>query len=201
MTVRLMLLPVVLLGPNSDKRVPKYLRNKWNPTGIDVPYANIDYGLVERTIVAADLTPAQVGQAEAQADVYMMPEDIDQNLGSSEVLDVANFLDNSNAPSGWVSTSLTWRDTARQITAFFMYMQLLTNLAQTNPLETGIPLTRTYGSLSQAWQDWIKEAAVERGTATEEETIPAGWTIGRILEEMGSRWGDQPIVFSEIFTL
>lgn len=202
MTVRVAFVDMIEGDWNGvNVRAIKYFKSKLTPSGITAKKSHIDAGFVDVAAVAADLTPAQITQAENLSDVLLLPEDLDTNLTSGAVITAAAALEAWNIPAGWVDTSFTYRQVLRIVVGMFQYLGRLTKLSNVNPFEASVNLSLTYGSLGATWQGWIKQAAVDIKLIDESTTVPSSWTVRQILEWMGQQWGDEPITFGDLLTV
>jgi hypothetical protein len=183
-------LPVDVVG---NYRGPSYLKWRFNPDGLDVPWSCKDYGSVNNIMVCAvNAEAADLTWLAAQADVYAWPTVLDENLPQAERSAVTAYLEAAFVPANWISPSDTRRTALRTVTGMFLFMQRLTALSGNSPLDWGITLNTQFRNLTTEQQTWLEEAAVSLGYAWD---VVSNDTIRLILKAMADAWGDQPIYF------
>jgi len=97
MTVRFYIMPLTVVA---SRRGPKYLKWRDNPTGIDAPWAMVDYGFQPTCLVAAEVDTTQHSSLNANADLMAAPADLDSTIGNAAQRDnVKAKLDTLDPPN------------------------------------------------------------------------------------------------------
>lgn len=166
MTVRFYILPIETValwseaqGCDVPRRGPKYLHWLHAVAPLaelkGVTWSQKEYGLVDMTIVAADVTPAQHTVLAAQAGVIAVPDPIDSAVGTTRLAATRAAVESLNIPGGWIQATTTYRTIVRTITGMFLYMQRITAHTMQNPFTNGLNLAATYSSLPFIWREAI----------------------------------------------
>lgn len=185
------ILPVDTHVPNY--RGPLYLKWRFNPAGLDVPWSCKDYGSIDVMICAVDADAADHIYLAAQTSVYQFPENLNVTPSPAELSALEAVLEATYIPAQWLSPSETWRDAIRTVTAMFLLMQRLTGITGSNPLEWGVTLNTQFRNLEQQYQDAIAEAFDTLNY--DSGAIRDNWTLRVILKTAADNWGDSPIIF------
>jgi hypothetical protein len=128
-------------------RGPMHFFWRFNQTGINCPYGWQFYGLVDWSIVAADVTPEQLGILQGFSDVLVIPANIDATLTASAVTVARDYLETAHIPTAWVTTADTYRGVLRSVCGIFAYMGRVTTILHAPfPFET-VSLNTTFGEL------------------------------------------------------
>jgi len=181
--------PVQVVG---NYRGPSYLKWRFNPDGLDVPWSCKDYGSINSVMVCAvNAEPADLAFLSAQEGVYTWPTALDENLPQAERSAVTAYLEAQFVPANWISPSDTRRTALRTITGMYLFMQRLTTVGG-NPLEWGITLNTQFRDLTVEQQMALEDAAITLGYVWD---VAANDTIRNILKAMADQWGDAPIYF------
>lgn len=191
MHVQYYLIPVQVV--NETKRGPSYLKWRFNSEGLDVPWMCLDYGLIDMMICAVDAEQTDHDYLEGQADVYQFPVNIEANPSPAELAELETILEVAYIPAAWLTPADTWRQTLRTISGMFLFMQRLTGITGSSPLDWGVGLNTQFRNLDQVYQDAIVEAFDTLGY--DSSTIKTNWTLRIILKEAADQWGDRPIYF------
>jgi hypothetical protein len=195
--MRIYIMPILVV--NDNYRGPKYLRWRFNPEGLDVPWSAKDYGLIDACLVAADVTQEQHEALVAEIDVVAAPVDIDQDISELAIPEIQTVLEALRIPSQWVTTDYTYRDLLRMVAGLFMFAQrhhglwnepLIDNVAQLDVQWNQIPLDRR-----QRVVDTADSFGYEYGDIT------GTWTVRQILRYLAVQWSDTPVHFGGLFTL
>src|SRR3989304_5553215 len=192
MTVRFYIIPIEQVG---NYRGPEYFtwRNDANPPSIDCPWNMIDYGLVNRAVIAADVTTTQHSELVTHGDVLALPVNLDQAMTQAAVNTSQTFLENAGVPAGWINTSYTYREVLRIVTSMFLYIQRVTAILEHQIVLTGGVLNRQMNEISAEIRDAMAQAADEMEDDYSWET--GATTVRQLLKAMGDAWGDKPIYF------
>ena len=174
-------------------RGPSYLKWRFNPDGLDVPWSCKDYGAINNAMVCAvNADAADLTWLSAQDGVYTWPTALDESLSQGERSALTSYLEAQFVPANWILPSDTRREALRTITGMYLYMQRLTTTIAGNPLEWGITLNTQLRDLAPAYQAALELAAISLGYTW--DVAPTD-TIRNILKAMSDAWGDQPILF------
>lgn len=191
------LIPVdVYIHPDSGAtyRGPMYLKWRWNPSGLDVQWSCKDYGVIDIMMCAVNAEPVDQAYLDAQTDTYTFPEVIDSvNPSPAELSALETYLEASYIPANWLSPSEDWRTAMRTITGMFLFMQRLTTITGSSPLDWGVTLNTRFNQLDQAYQDALIEAYDTLGY--DSSVVRDNWTLRVILKNTAEQWGTKPILF------
>ena len=185
------LLPVQVV--NDVYRGPSYLKWRWNPEGLDVPWSCKDYGLIDVMVCAVDGAQADHDYLAAQGDVYQFPENLEVNPSPAELNQLETYLEGAYIAADWLSPSETWHEALRTVTGMFLFMQRLTAITGNSPLEWGVTLNTQFRNLDQVYQDAITQAFTDLGY--DDSVIRTNWTLRVLLKNAADQWGEKPILF------
>jgi hypothetical protein len=174
-------------------RGPKYLKWLQNPTGIDVRWSWMDYGLMPSGLLVADVTAAQHAQAAAQPDIVVVPENIDNTIGAVALPMVQAELEALHIPAGWVNTTHTYRDVLRKTAHLFLLAQRYHGRTAKRLIDAGYNLNSTIASLPQSVRSSLNEAAQSLDYDT--SAIQGTWTVRQALGYLADQWGNEPLKF------
>lgn len=190
--IRLYIMPYVDFGGN--RRGPKYLRGRHNPSGMPVlRWAAKYYGLIDACLVACDLTQEQHEQLVAEPDVVAAPEDVDQNISEIAIPEVMQVMEALRIPADWIDSTYAYRQILRMIGGLFLFAQRYYGM------HNG-PLIDSTAQLDLRWNQ-IPEARQDRIVATADmldydySAVQPTWLVRRILKHLGDQWGETPILF------
>jgi hypothetical protein len=192
MAVRFYLIPVQVV--DEVFRGPKYLKWFMNPDGLDVRWSCKDYG-------AIDMMSCAVGSEEqgdhdylaAQADVYQWIEPLDGQMTAGERAEVTTYLESAWIPANWITPADTRREAVRTVTGMFLFMQRLTAITGSTPIEWGVELNTQYQNLDLEYQEAIVDAFDTLGY--DSSVIRDNWTLRVLLKNAADQWGETPILF------
>jgi hypothetical protein len=88
--------------------VPKYFRSPQDPTA-PIALSQMDYGLENIYLVAADVDATQHTALTANSDVLSMPIPIENNVSALALGVIQTKYEAGNLPAQWVTTALTYR--------------------------------------------------------------------------------------------
>lgn len=189
--IRYYLLPVDVY--QGWARGPMYLKWRFNPDGLDVPWGCIDYGLIDTMVCAVDASTADHAYLVAQANVYQFPENLDVSPGPAELSALEITLESTYIAADWLNPSETWRETLRTVTGMFLFMQRLTAITGNTPLDWGVGLNTQFQNLDQQYQDAIIQAFND--LSYDDSVIRTNWTLRVLLKNAADQWGAKPIHF------
>lgn len=197
MTVRFYIMPIQVV--NETYRGPKYLKWRFNPDGLDVPWSMKDYGLINACLVAADVSQAQHEQLAAEVDVAAPPVDIDQNISEIAIPQVQQVLEALRVPAQWITSGHVYRQLLRMIGGLFMFAQRHHGMHGEQLIDSAAQLDLRWNQIPLARRQRIMETADNMGYDYSEVTNQ--WTIRRILKHLGDQWAETPIIFGNLVTL
>lgn len=202
MTVRFYLIPIER-NETANARGPKYFTWRYDPDApalvAGAPWSLKDYGVIDWGIVCADVTAPQHTALAGQTDVGVVPVNLDANPNAAAVTNVQTRLDAMLLPSGWVNTSLSWREIVRTVTGVMLYMQRVTAIRGINPFDNGLNLSITYASLPLAWRTAMQQAADD--LLLDYSQLSGGSTLGQILKEFADQMAGRPVMFGSLATI
>jgi hypothetical protein len=142
-------MPLVGAGVKGDPIRPKY-RDSLFPT---LDWSQFYYGDEPWTLVGIqDVPPATDAALNANADVFELPANLDQTMGTVGVRNtVRNRLEAVNIPGTWVQTSTTYREVVRIIGAVIQFSQRfqgVSGIPANRWFAGGRTLDSTFGSLA-----------------------------------------------------
>jgi hypothetical protein len=174
-------------------RGPKYLKWRFNPTGIDCQWSMKDYGSIDYGCLAVNATVEQHTTLVGYTDNYQFPENLDAIMTSAQRSTLEAFLEAVAVPGDWITAQDSFRTALRTVTGMFMFMQRLTALAGSNPLNWGITLNTQWRNLSAQQQSWITDAFMSLGYSA--AFITNNTQVRRIIKAASEQWGARPIYF------
>ncbi len=186
MTVRFYLIPIDVVN---NRRGPKYLKWRENPTGLDVPWSMMDYGLVNTALVAADVTSPQHNQLAQEVDVTAIPANIDDTVSTQALATVRSELEALNIPGNWVTTSHTYREILRVVAGLFQFAQRHHGLHNKIVLPNENNMDQNWGDLPAAVRSELAATADSFGYDT--SGVTASTPIRAILKNLADQWGEQ----------
>ena len=171
---------------------PKYIQDMNNPDGVPVlQFTQIPYGLVNATLIVADVTEEQHQELNANVDVVAAPEDIDAQVSAIAIPTIENLFDALKIPSGWVNTSHTYRQVLRRVAGLFLFADRYAGIFEK-------PLVNSSSDLELMWNQ--VPSAIRQEWAFCADTfnydysaITNQWTVKRSLWHLSDQWGAQPI--------
>ena len=115
MAIQYFMIPVQVEG---RYRGPSYLKWRFNPEGLDVPWSCKDYGIVNNVMVCAvNAEQTDLDWLAAQDGVYAWPTALDENLPQAERSALTTYLEAQFVPANWISPSDTRRTALRKHSA------------------------------------------------------------------------------------
>jgi hypothetical protein len=182
-------------------RGPTYLRWRWNPDGLDVPWSCKDFGEADTIMIcAADVTTIQHTFLSTQTDVFTFPVVLDTNPSPQQLSDMEDFLETAFIPANWLSPGDTWETALRTVTGMAMWMQRYTNLSGgLTPLEQGVGYNTQFRNMDAQIQSDIREAFTSLGF--DDSFITPTMTLRNIAKRAADAWGTTPVIFGSLVTL
>lgn len=194
--IRYYILPIQTVG---NARGPKYLKWRFNASGIDCPWSIKDYGLIDAGLVVADVTQMQHDQLADEVDVAALPVDIDQNVSAIALPIVVNVLEALRIPAAWVTTSHTYRGLLRMVGGLFMFAQKHHGMHGERLITSQAQLDLRWNQIPTAQRARIIVTADYMGYDYSE--VQNAWATRRILKYLGDQWGGTPILFGSLAAL
>lgn len=196
MAVRVYILPIERVG---IYRGPKYFAWRFSVGGIVCPWQQVDYGLVDFAVLAADVTDPQHTSVSGNADVLALPLNLDSTLTGGSVTSTRDFLEAFNIPANWITGGQTWRSLLRTVTGMFLYVQRVTAIVGETLDFQAVPLNAQINDFPQVWQTALAQAAADMGF--DYTGITGATTVRILLKTMADAWGARPIIFDTLLTL
>jgi hypothetical protein len=181
-------MPIERIG---SARGPKYLKWKYDTTGIDCRWNLIDYGLIDQAIIAADVTNQQHTALAANSDVLAIPSNINSTLTATAVTTATAYLEGIGMPAQWVTTSHTYREVLRIVAGCFLYLQRVTAILGRSIVLTGGVLGLQMQNIAADIRAAMQQAADEQGF--DYSSVTATTTVRQVLKAMADAWGDKAI--------
>lgn len=178
-------------------RGPKYLRWRFNASGLDVAYSLVDYGLMNVCIVWADVNNGQHNQLVSNNDCRAIVQhaNVDNAVGSA-ASNVRAALEALLIPGNWVQTTDTWRAVLRVTIGVFQYAQRLHAKFGVKIVPDGYSLDTTWSEIPVQGQQFLLETATELGIDT--SGASGSTTLRQIYRAFGEVWRDRPIVMGAV---
>jgi hypothetical protein len=167
------------------QRIPKY-RNALFPT---LGYSMFDYGNEPWCLIAIqDVPPATDAALTGNADVFELPANLDQTMGTTGVRNtVRTKLENVNIPGTWVQTTSTYREVVRFIGAVCQFAERYQGMIGNGFWFTGgVTLDSTFGSLPANVRQTIVDAAATFGFDTSGFTGAS--TLRAVIQSAGQQY-------------
>jgi hypothetical protein len=200
MTIRWYVFPVEeIVQGGTTYRGPKYLKWRMNPTGIDARWSMVDYGLMPTALLVGDVTAAQHTQAATQPDIVVIPENIDNAIGSIALPIVVSELEALHIPANWVTTTHTYREVMRRMAHLFQLAQRYHGRTAKKLIESGFNLNTFVSTLPINVRTSLNEAAQSLGWDT--SMILGSWTLRQALLYLADQWGSTPVLFGNLAEL
>lgn len=178
------IMPIVGTGALGDARRPKY-RNTLFPT---LQWSMFDYGNEPWCIVGIqDVPPATDTALNQNADVFELPANLDQTMGTTGVRNtVRNRLESVNMPGTWIQTATTYREVVRFIGGVCQFAQRYQGLVGGLWFTGAVTLDSTFNSLSAAVHQGILDTAASFNFDTTSFTGTS--TLRAILKSAGDQY-------------
>lgn len=174
-------------------RGPKYLKWRFNTTGIDCLWGMKDYGSIDMCVVGTDILQADHDTLILNTDVYAFPENLDSTMTLANRQALNTYAEAHAIPGDWLKQGDTFRYALRTICGMFLYLQkTLAILGYPADPFAGITLNTRYGQLTQAYQDAMAQSAQLFGYTW---NVAANDQIRKIWKLMADQWGSQVISF------
>jgi hypothetical protein len=151
-------------------------------------FSAMDYGVEDLFLVKADLTAAQRTALSAQADVLVVPTNLDANVSALAVNRIQTQLEAANLPAEWVTTSLTYRQVLRVVRKIIMFRQRLRGDFGEALFGGGVTLDTRWNQLSAGVQQRLRDAAASFNLDT--SSITNNSTMRQILRVVASQLPD-----------
>lgn len=174
-------------------RGPKYLLHRGNPTGLSVPWAAMDYGLMDVCVCWADTTTAQNTALVANNDCKFVctTANLDVAIGAASVATVRAGLEQLRIPGNWVGATDTWRIVLRTTCALFQFAQRLHGRFGVPLVPDGYTLNSTWSEIPAQGRQFLADVAEELNIDTSGAT--SSTTLRQIYKVFADAWGAQPI--------
>ena len=189
---------LVAMAQVDNRRAPKYVKSRVNPTGLAVPWGAMDYGLMNVAVMWADVTTAQHNALVANADCKFAATNANLNnaIGATAATNVRTILEQLQIPGTWVAGTDTWRQILRGTCGLFQFAQRLHGKFNVKLVPDGYSLDTTFGELPAAGRQFLIDTADELGIDRTGAT--AGVTLRQIYRAFGDAWGTKPILISGV---
>lgn len=184
----LYVMPITGTGSTiTDARRPKY-RDTLFPT---LRSSMFDYGDEPWCLVGIrDVPPATDTALVANTDVFKLPDNLDQTMGTTGVRNtVRSRLEAANIPGTWVATATTYRTVVRFIGAvcqFAQRFQGISGIPANRWFAGGRTLDSTFGNLGAAAQQALIDTADSFGF--DRSTLTASTTLRAFLKSAGDQY-------------
>jgi hypothetical protein len=187
---------LMAMQTTNSNRYPKYLRARANPTGLDVAWGAMDYGLMDVCVCWADTTAAQNTALIANSDCRLASTgaNLDNAIGAGAVANVRSVLEALQIPGNWVQAADSWRQVLRGTCGLFLFAQRLQGAFNVRLVPDGYTLDSTWGDIPQAARDFLLQTADELGIDTSGAT--SSTTLRQIYRVLGNAWGTRQILIN-----
>lgn len=189
MAIRWYLLPLETID---NRRGPKYFKHRGNPSGLDVRWGMMDYGLMPVALLWADVSNAEHTGLIANSDVRHVVQhtNVDNQVGGGAVTAIRDGLEALDIPGNWVQATDTWRQVLRGVMGMFQFAQRVHGKFGVTLLPDGYSLNTTWSELPQGARTILLETAQELGIDTGGAT--GATTLRQIYKAFGDAWGERP---------
>jgi hypothetical protein len=180
------------LAVQGNYRGPKYLRWRMNPTGLDVPWAMQDYGLMPVAVLWADVSTTQHNGLIANADCrhIVLHANVDDTVGSA-VTGTRAALEALQIPGNWVQSADAWRTVLRTVIGVFQYAQRLHGKFGVPIVPDGYSLDSTWQEIPAQGQQFLLDTAAELGIDT--SGVTGTVTLRQIYRTFGDVWANRVV--------
>lgn len=184
MTIRVYLMPTLVsdIGRYNAKRA-KYRTLLSNSSAIH-------YGPEPYCIVISDVDATQHSNVMANADVRVVPQDLDTTITAGQRTTIVSTLEAASIPAQWVTTGMTYRTFVRRLAGIFSVTQGVHG-KKFRLLQAALddPLSTLSANARQALQDI---AAVQQLDAS---GITGSTTLREALTTLCAQFASRPIVY------
>lgn len=177
-------MPITGAGTKLDQRRPKY-EDTLFPT---LDRTMWDYGDEPHCLVGIQDVPAATDAAlVANADVFKLPDNLDQTVGSVSTRNqIRNNLEADELPGNWVQTTTTYREIVRVVGACCQFAQRYQGLVGGRWFSGTVHIANTFSSLTAAQQQGIHDTAASFGF--DQTAIVSTATIRDVLKNMADQY-------------
>jgi hypothetical protein len=144
----------------------------------------MDYGNEPTMLVAAEVTNAEHTAIAANADVIVVPANLDNTIGAN-LATVQAALESLNIPADWITAGMTYRAVLKWIARLFLICQRFQGLAGGRLFPAGITLASTVGDLSASVRQKLTQGAQSLGLDTSNITLAT--TMRAALKDLGNQ--------------
>lgn len=190
MATRLYIVPKIGTGGMDDAYRPKYFSDL---TGVS--WNAMDYGREPHFLVSSDLTTDQHTALVANTDVIALPVNLDAQVGTNRDA-VVNALEALSIPSGWVTTTMTYRRILKIVAAIMQFAQRLHGHANLRVFGSGVTLSTKFNQLPANVRTKLIETAQSMNFDT--SSLSGTSTVRQILKEMADQWRVKDIKIGRI---
>lgn len=150
-----------------------------------------DYGDEPWCLVGVqDVPPATDAEINSQSDVFRLPDDLDQIMGSLAVRNtIRSRLESVNIPGTWVQSTTTYREVVRFIGAvcqFAQRFQGITGIPGDRWFADGRTLDTTFGELGPNGQQALLDTADSFGF--DRSQLTSTTTLRQYLKSAGDQY-------------
>lgn len=198
MSVRFYLVPLEF-SLDGRRRGSKYFPFLGDPDppalmSATIPYALQPFGAEPTALLAADVDAAQHTTLAGLADVTVIPQNLDSQLGAN-LATVQAQLEALNIPANAVTATNTYRQVLRGVIAIFSVSQRFYSIRGTSPAGSrlfppGITFATTLGDLSVDVRSDLQTAATQLGYDY------SGLTLTSTLRQVLNKLASQPAPFT-----
>lgn len=163
------------------QRYPKYYKTTFPA----LSWSMFDYGNEPWCLIGIQDVPAATDSAlVANADVFALPANLDQAIGSVSARNtVRNALENVNMPGTWIQTTDTYRTVVRFVGALCTFMQCYQGKGLGLVFSATVTLATTFATLSAAQQQALIDCATYFGLSA--SSLVGANTLRTILKTVG----------------
>jgi hypothetical protein len=183
-TLNIYVMPLVLApGPGGKTvRQPKY-----TSTIAGFTWSQFDYGTEPWCMVGVlDISAAADTSLQANADVFAVPTNLDQQVGQASANTFSSDLESINMPGTWIAKTNTYRDIVRFIGEVCQFMERVSDPAVL--FTGGVTLNTTWSQLDVTRQAALINAAQSPGWNFSTASMTGSTTLRDILEAMQQQW-------------
>lgn len=131
-----------------------------------------DYGSIDQTIVyVPNIQPSHEAYLDGLPDVLSIPANLDTVITAGQVGNIRSALQAREISGNWINAGDTYRQAIRETLWVFQFMQEYTQFAGFNPLEHGVNLGATIGSVVVNNWEALKARHLDLLTQIDPDTI------------------------------
>lgn len=183
---RYYIVPEIGGGDPINENTPDSYRPKYIAAMVGVAWIAMKFGHEPFRLVYCDLSTFDHNTLVLNADVVSLPADLDQIVPPGSVNNIQSKLEACSIPSGWVTSSMTYRQVLRKTCQIAQFYQRLRGLGLARLLSGSISLNTQFQSLPAGARQKLRDAA--DSFQFDRTGMTNTTTIRTILKAMADQW-------------